>query len=95
MPKSWDEWASMIGIVTVCVSFIVWISNVWIIGPLTKSLNTLSIKIDGIGANGDRIHKAHDEKLDEHDRRLDRHHERIKDLRTDVDELQHRRSGRI
>jgi Na+/citrate or Na+/malate symporter len=84
MPKTWDEWASMIAIVTGCMAFIVWIANIWIIKPMTASLDLLSEKIDNISNHGDLIH-------DKHEKRLNHHHDQIEHLKYDVKGLKKER----
>lgn len=80
MPKTWEEWASMVAVLTACTTGIVWIAKIWIIVPLTGSLDRLSIKIDD-------INKKHDGRLDTHERRLNHHKEQLEHLKIDVDDL--------
>lgn len=79
-PHSISDLYSMMGVIALFLTFFVWIMNMWIIKPLTKSINELSQKVDGIGGNADIVHSRLDKRLDDHEIRLTKHDEELKTL---------------
>lgn len=79
-PHSLGDWYSLFGLIAIFLTFFVWVINVWIIKPLTNSINDLSAKVDGIGGNADIVHGRLDARLDRHEIKLTRHEEELKTL---------------
>lgn len=90
---SWSEIASILGVVSVLVSFVYWLFSYsgkvfnrnihTALEPFLKQLDDLTKTIKKMNANFARQESNFErleKRVDEHDRRLDRHHERIKTL---------------
>lgn len=87
MGYTFGELASLVTIVGLLFSGIVWIFKLAIIKPmmnsnelLSKSIDELAKKVVNIGDNADKVHAEHDARLDEHEVHLARHDEEIKTL---------------
>ncbi|WP_461241216.1 hypothetical protein [Paucilactobacillus sp. N302-9] len=79
-PHNVSDLYSLLGSIALFLTFFVWIMNMWIIKPLTKSIDLLSKKVDGIGGNADIVHDRLDKRIDDHDIRLGKHDEEFKTL---------------
>jgi hypothetical protein len=80
---NWDEWASIVAILTAVVFIIRWALNrahKQLFGPIDKTLHEVKISIDKQGARmdrsenrlekGDKLFIRHDEELKDHERRI-------------------------
>lgn len=79
----WDEWASIVAILTAIVFIIRWTldrAHKQLFGPIDKTLHEVKMSIDKQGARmdrsenrlekGDKLFIRHDEELKDHERRI-------------------------
>lgn len=80
---NWDEWASIVAILTAIVFIIRWTldrAHKQLFGPIDKTLHEVKMSIDKQGARmdrsenrlekGDKLFIRHDEELKDHERRI-------------------------
>lgn len=83
MNFSLEDWASLLGLISVATGFITAIVKLWIINPLSTQIKDLNNNFNALNITLDKIrieYKALEDRVDKHDVELVKHDEQLRTL---------------
>lgn len=83
MNFSLEDWASLLGLISVATGFITAIVKLWIINPLSAQITDLNNNFNALNIVLDKIrveYKALEDRVDRHDVELVKHDEQLRTL---------------
>lgn len=83
MNFSLEDWASLLGLISVATGFITAIVKLWIINPLSTQIKDLNNNFNALNITLDKIrieYKALEDRVDKHDVELVKHDEQLRIL---------------
>lgn len=83
MNFSLEDWASLLGLISVATGFVTAIVKLWIINPLSAQIKDLNGNFNSLNIVLDKIrieYKALEDRVDKHDVELVKHDEQLRTL---------------
>lgn len=78
-----EDWASLLGLISVATGFVTTIVKLWIINPLSAQIKDLNGNFNALNITLDKIrieYKALEDRVDKHDVELVKHDEQLRTL---------------
>lgn len=78
-----EDWASLLGLISVATGFVTTIVKLWIINPLSAQIKDLNNNFNTLNITLDKIrveYKALEDRVDKHDVELVKHDEQLRTL---------------
>lgn len=78
-----EDWASLLGLISVATGFVTTIVKLWIINPLSAQIKDLNNNFNTLNITLDKIrieYKALEDRVDRHDVELVKHDEQLRTL---------------